>query len=166
MTAGVAALWLAHHGRSALVAAAHARGETLQVMFRRLLRATARRPDGWDSAGMGAGIVDARALLGADLDLGRGQEGLAPPTGEGSVESLVEEVFGTEAVDEQLDWQRFGPEIATAVLQARLPAGGGPLPEGRPAAVVTERLADAVENPVLRARLGLPTTPQRAGAPR
>ncbi len=164
MTAGVAALWLAHHERPALVTAAHARGETLQLMFRRLLRATARRPAGWDTAGMGAGIVDARALLAADLDLGRGQEGVAPPAGAGSVESLVAEVFGTDAVDEHLDWQRFGPEIATAVLRTRLPARG-PLPEGRPTAV-TEHLATAVENPVLRAQLGLPTVPQRAGTPR
>jgi len=49
LTAGVAALWLAHHGRADLIAAARSRGETLQDMFRRLVRATARRPAGWDT---------------------------------------------------------------------------------------------------------------------
>ena len=74
LTAGVAALWLAHHGRPELIGAARARGETLQVMFRRLLQATARRPAGWDPFAMGPGIVDARALLAADLDLGRNRD--------------------------------------------------------------------------------------------
>src|SRR5262249_42476634 len=32
LTAGVAALWLAHHGRANLIAEARARGETLQAM--------------------------------------------------------------------------------------------------------------------------------------
>ena len=49
LTAGVAALWVAHHGRANVVAAAHARGETVQAMFRRLLQATARRPTPWDA---------------------------------------------------------------------------------------------------------------------
>ena len=44
LTAGVAALWLAHHGRANLIAAARGRGETLQTMFSRLVRATALRP--------------------------------------------------------------------------------------------------------------------------
>ena len=63
LTAGVAACWLAHHGRDKLVREAVARQETLQNMFRRLLRATARVPDGWDGVNMGAGIVDARGAL-------------------------------------------------------------------------------------------------------
>ena len=65
LTAGVAALWLAQHGRANLVAAARDRGETLQAMFLRLVRATARRPESWDPFEMGAGIVDAAALLAA-----------------------------------------------------------------------------------------------------
>ena len=70
LVAGVAGLWLAYHGRADVIAAARARGETVQGMFLRLLRATARRPQGWNTSEMGAGIVDARALLAADLDLG------------------------------------------------------------------------------------------------
>ncbi|QYN39139.1 S8 family serine peptidase [Pseudonocardia sp. DSM 110487] len=152
MVAGVAALWLAHHGRAALVAAARARGETLQTMFRRLLQATAQRPPGWDSSAMGAGIVDARALLGAALDLGSGRESVEPP-GAGAVETLVAEAFGADAVDETVDWHQFGPELATTVLQARL---AGPA-ERAPRTVVTAHLAAAVGNPALRARLGLPS---------
>jgi subtilisin family serine protease len=127
ITAGVAALWLAHHGRANLIGAARARGETLQQMFRRLVRATARRPDGWDSFNMGAGVVDARALLEADLDLNRGLEAAPQPDstdvrGEIAVQSLVLETLGEEALAPDLDWQRFGPEIATALLRAQLTA--------------------------------------------
>ena len=74
LTAGVAACWLAHHGRDRLIREAEAVGETLQIMFRRLLRATAARPAGWDGVNMGKGIVDALALIEAPLDLGRGTE--------------------------------------------------------------------------------------------
>ena len=124
LTAGTAALWLAHHGRENLLNAAHARGETLQAMFRRLVRATARRPDGWDSSSMGAGIVDARALLEADLDLDRGLESAPQVQTAGvpsaAVQSMVAETLGEEAVVAALDWTRHGPEIALAVLRSRL----------------------------------------------
>jgi hypothetical protein len=62
LTAGVAAVWLAHHGRAALVASLGP-GERLQDRFRGLLRRTARRPSGWRESEYGAGIVDAHALL-------------------------------------------------------------------------------------------------------
>lgn len=63
MTAGVAALWLEKFGRNALIAEAHGRGWPLQELFRAALRQTANRPGGWDTERMGAGIVDAEALL-------------------------------------------------------------------------------------------------------
>jgi subtilisin family serine protease len=62
LAAGVAALWLAHHGRDGLIASL-APGERLQDRFRRLLRQSARRPPGWNDHDYGAGIVDAHALL-------------------------------------------------------------------------------------------------------
>lgn len=62
LTAGVAALWLAHHGRSALIASLGP-GERLQDRFRRLVMQTARRPVNWTDGELGAGIVDAEALL-------------------------------------------------------------------------------------------------------
>lgn len=134
LTAGVAALWLAHHGRANLIAAARARGETLQDMFRRLVRATAKRPGQWDPFRMGAGIVDARALLEADFDTGRDAESVrqpdnAPERAAIAVQSLVMERAGPEAASSPLDWDRYGPEIANALLRAERDerAGRGPM---------------------------------------
>lgn len=66
LTAGVAATWVGHHGRAKLKAAADAAGTTVQALFNALLRSTAFRPGGWPS-GMGAGMVNAGALLNAAL---------------------------------------------------------------------------------------------------
>lgn len=67
---GVAALWLAHHGRDHLLATYQDHGVPLQDVFVRLLRETARTPDSWtqwEQDVYGGGIVDARALLEAPL---------------------------------------------------------------------------------------------------
>lgn len=159
LTAGVAALWLAHHGRANLVAAAHARGETLQSMFLRLLKATARRPAQWDPFEMGPGIVDARGLLGADLDLGRDIESVQPPAdpraaAARSVESLVAEAVGPQAaVDDSLDLHRFGPELAATILGRSIAAGQ--IAEEAVAPAVSAELAGAVGNPGLQQWLGI-----------
>ncbi len=63
ITAGVAALWLSHHGRQNVIAAATQRQLSVQALFREVLMATARVPGGWDTNDYGAGIVDAEALL-------------------------------------------------------------------------------------------------------
>jgi hypothetical protein len=63
--AGVAALWLAYHGRDRLVARFGA--ENLSGAFRSLVRASSRTPDGWDSESWGSGIVDAHSLLRSSL---------------------------------------------------------------------------------------------------
>ncbi|WP_426120817.1 S8 family peptidase [Kocuria sp. LHG3120] len=162
LTAGAAALWLAHHGRANLVRQARARGETLQVMFRRLLQATSRRPLGWNSFQMGPGIVNAEALLLADLDLGRDREAVdhvlgAPDSEMTSVASLVAELVNFDAVDStELDWHRFGPELATALLHRAAAASADVQPELPGAATVTEQLGTAVDNEYLRGWLGLP----------
>jgi serine protease len=165
LTAGVAALWLAHHGRADLIAAARARGETLQDMFRRLVRASARRPAGWDTFQYGAGIVDARALLAADLDAGLDRESVLPPepgTEPGfAVAGLVAEAVGPEAAeDPDLDWRRYGPELALALLDAELNAtevndDEGGVRRETPVPPVSGQLAGAIGNPRLRDRLGL-----------
>jgi subtilisin family serine protease len=179
LTAGVAALWLAHHGRANLVAAARDRGETLQAMFRRLVRATARAPAVWDSFEMGAGIVDARALLEADLDLGRDRETVDLPDDPRaltlrSVKSLVTETAGYLAtLDESVDWYRHGPEIAAVLLrrealeQTRPAPGdaeGGDVPLPPPPAPST-RLAEAAGRPELREALGLEPLPEPGRGP-
>jgi hypothetical protein len=162
LTAGVAALWLAHHGRANLIAAARARGETLQEMFRRLVRATARRPAGWNAFELGAGIADARALLGANLDEGRDTETALPPdaaaVSEFTVAGLVAETVRPEAADDPgLDWARYGPELATALLTEQLtaPSDGGPAPEEPAMLEVSPDLAGSVSNHLLRDRLHL-----------
>ena len=65
LTAGVAALWLAHHGRDTLIAR-YGKGN-LQAVFADLLRRTARRPAGWNTGHYGTGIVNAETLLAAPL---------------------------------------------------------------------------------------------------
>lgn len=63
--AGVAALWLGYHGRDALLERFGA--ARLAPLFRQLLQDTSRRPAGCQQRAMGAGIVDAEALLLAPL---------------------------------------------------------------------------------------------------
>jgi subtilisin family serine protease len=62
--AGVAALWLAHHGPEAL---RERYGSRVQAAFLHLLRTQSRVPAGWDARMWGAGIVDAAAMLTAAL---------------------------------------------------------------------------------------------------
>jgi subtilisin family serine protease len=164
LTAGVAALWLAHHGRANLVAAARARGETLQEMFRRLVRATARRPLRWDSFRMGAGIVDARALLEADLDLDRAIESAPQPDDAAvraavAVQSLVLEQGGADAFKQALDWNRYGAEVAHAILRARLlaPEPDAPSEEAAPEirVSISESLSQQLSGSPLEALLAM-----------
>lgn len=65
LTAGVAAVWLAHHGRDALIT--RYGKANLQAVFADALRRSSRRPTGWDTSQYGPGIVDADALLAASL---------------------------------------------------------------------------------------------------
>jgi serine protease len=149
LTAGVAACWLAHHGRPNLIAAAHARGETLQAMFRRLLRATARRPADWDGLNMGAGIVHAKRLLEADFNLGRDHEtASAVPHHEApalAVRRFVGEATSPEAALQPIDWKLYGPEIALRILQTRV----GTAPTTRDGIVAEEDAAATATPPPL-----------------
>ena len=163
LTAGVAALWLAHHGRANLVAAARARNETLQDMFRRIARATARRPAGWDSFTMGAGIVDARAVLAADLDVDRGRESVPFPSDPReaaalTVASLVAEELGpAAALQDPPDWYTHGPELSWLLLRRRRDQrGDDPIDEAAPDLPTPSADLDAaIGNPVLRRGVGL-----------
>lgn len=66
--AGIAALWLEKHGGRAALIAKLGSGREVSAVFARLLRRTARPfAAGSNTDGMGAGIVDAAALLAADL---------------------------------------------------------------------------------------------------
>ena len=64
--AGVAALWLAHWGPSALKE--RYRPENVQAVFVQVLRSSGfTRPDKWDTGKFGVGIVNAKAVLDAPL---------------------------------------------------------------------------------------------------
>ena len=131
LTAGVAGLWLAHHGRDALVASL-APGERLQDRFRAQVRRTARRPGGWNAREYGAGIVDAEALLRAGVGTP------APPALESAGAARRDEIactsaFLTEVVRDlgppsdieaaapigltPAELERHGPELGLALLQ-------------------------------------------------
>ncbi|MGY2141535.1 S8 family peptidase [Pseudomonas azotoformans] len=120
LTAGIAANWLAHHGRDTVIAQAKARGESVQALFRRLLRATAHCPDRWDDRNMGAGIVDALALLKAPFDSAvdeaYAESGVVLPSS--SIRTLAQEVGGIAAPGD-INLERYGMEIALAVLEGQ-----------------------------------------------
>ncbi|MBK1867613.1 S8 family serine peptidase [Aestuariivirga sp. YIM B02566] len=63
LTAGCAALWLARHGVPAVRTEATKRGTTVHELFRSAVKKTVRKPANWPSNSLGAGIVDALALL-------------------------------------------------------------------------------------------------------
>jgi serine protease len=139
LAAGVAACWLAFHGRANVVSAAKQRGETVQDMFRRMVSATARVPAGWDSFNMGAGIIDAEALLKADFDRGLGTESPTDPvlkeTPANSVRSLALAKAGEAAIDADIDWQRRGAEISLSLLRnGALPEPPKEFPAAKPVA--------------------------------
>lgn len=145
LLSGVAACWLAHHGRERLIAEAKARGETLQTMFRRLVRATARRPRGWDGIGMGAGIADAYALLKAPFDLGLETESPAfeaewrTPADE--MRSFLTELAGADPELDDDTLLRHGSTIGVALLALRLDPTAAPEISPELAAVLSGPLA-------------------------
>jgi hypothetical protein len=149
LTAGVAACWLAHHGRDPLISEARARGETLHAMFRRLLCATAARAPDWDAVNMGAGIVDARALLEAPFDLGLGVEAAsasAEPAGPAEeVRGFLTELLGADPGLPDAVLLAHGSDLAGKLLAARLRSPRTDGSAGPPAAPALVR--PAVEQP-------------------
>lgn len=80
--AGIAALWLAHHGSSNL--RTRFPGNQLPAVFKDLLMKTSRRPSGWNPKKHGAGIADALQLLKAPLSPtahAKGFAGIGAPFG-------------------------------------------------------------------------------------
>jgi serine protease len=70
LTAGIAALWIGHHGHARIRAAAAATGTTVHAMFMEAAISTAYRVPHWtahDGLKTGAGLVDAEAILSLDL---------------------------------------------------------------------------------------------------
>lgn len=153
LTAGVAALWVAHHGRDAIRAEARRRGVTVNDLFRTALQVTARRPaQGWSSQLFGAGIVNAEALL--DLDLARiparsgledaGPEAAEPEDGDALVAALEEAFEGIET--HAGDWPRLGSEGVFLLHDAWLRLN-------RPGAIPLESPARPRASPGMQARM-------------
>lgn len=92
ITAGVAALWLSHHGPRTVVAAARKRRMSVQELFREVLTESARVPVGWQSGEFGAGIVDAEAVLARTLEgrVAPAPEAALAGTASGTVDLLTE----------------------------------------------------------------------------
>lgn len=71
ITAGVAALWVAHHGADALRKVARDRNTTVQALFAHaVVQGAQSPPKPWSSADrrrVGAGVVNAEAVLNVDL---------------------------------------------------------------------------------------------------
>ena len=132
ITAGVAALWLSHHGRPAVIAAARQRQMSVHALFEEVLTRSARVPAGWDTDDFGAGIVDAEAVLNRSLD---GPVALAPEGGpaRGAAETigLLNEAWGPGEASTFADVAsrpQFQLELSSLVFEdARTgldPAGG------------------------------------------
>jgi serine protease len=115
LVAGVAALWLSHHGRDKVIQAARQRGVKAQQLFKAAVAATARKPAQWDED-LGPGIIHAHALLQLKLDAIE-----LPPAGLlesaiDSVQDLLDEQMGPGTGDPAFDWKRFHAEVATIAL--------------------------------------------------
>ena len=65
ITAGVAAMWLSHHGRDSLIAR-YGR-ENVPLVFQRVLRESCVNFPGWKEGKFGAGLIDAMRTLEAPL---------------------------------------------------------------------------------------------------
>ena len=65
--AGAAALWLSYRGKAVLQRIAHAKGMTLQALFRQAVKASSRIPSIWDNCNYGDGILNLEDLLQTNL---------------------------------------------------------------------------------------------------
>lgn len=141
LTAGVAALWLAHWGRDNLIAGLTP-GDKLQHLFRRLLMATARHVSQLDGKGMGAGVVNARALLEHDPFQPIPEPEAVPmavaPTMADSIRRFLVDIAAAPAAEtaaaavdiDDAALERYGQEITWRALKRRTDdLRGGPVPE-------------------------------------
>jgi hypothetical protein len=152
--AGVAALWVAHHGYGQIIE--RVGRSNVQAAFLALLRAHGRRvppewsENGWDRL-YGAGIVDAYALLKAPLP---DQVRLVPPAGPDDFDTVAR----LRGVLTDLD--RNGVRTAISAL---LEIEGEQVDE-LPAAIVAELVFRIGENPSLRVAVA-GTAPSGSASP-
>jgi subtilisin family serine protease len=138
--AGVAALWLAFHGRDNLIAT-YGR-KNIQALFLRVLRepGVCRTPPGWNKSNWGAGVVDAKQVLtqplppphalGGRSAVARGAPDdplhrLAASTGRSpaSIARWVDELLGPGASTDPELLRRFEGELAYHLATGATPSG-------------------------------------------
>lgn len=117
--AGVAALWLSHHGRANL--AARFGEEKIPVIFNQMLRDSCDAVPGWDS-GFGRGLVNAEKLLAAPLPAARGGAIRGGAARGGPVPMVAHALVDHPAID------NGGLTTFTHLFENALPGG----PAGRP----------------------------------
>ena len=124
--AGVAALWVAFHGRDDLLERYGKPG--IQGAFKTVFQETAREPQEWNERDFGPGIIDAEAVLTHPLpDAPARPQALLPSPRTDDVERLlsvvpelsraevlkrVRTMFGTTAKTDRRTVARFGAELA------------------------------------------------------
>jgi hypothetical protein len=134
ITAGIAALWLKKHGPDNVRHIAATRNTSVQYLFLAALQSSAAPGPGWDAGELGAGIVDAVALLGVDLKTVPLRttihaEGLGPPL-RADLYGLVVEAVGNGSTSGVPIEARFEQEIATLALdRVKAQANGELIPE-------------------------------------
>lgn len=145
LSAGVAALWLGHHGRAKVIQSARVRGVSVQALFKTAVQQTARRPAGFPS-GLGAGVINAEALLDLALnDISSAAVESAFEDASGGIDEALTRLFGPGRADPEFDWDALGPEVAAlAIADARAGRGArGPGRETRAFRRASAELTDA-----------------------
>lgn len=125
ITAGVAALWLSHHGPSTVKEEAKRRQISVQALFREVLISSARPPQDWLTDEFGSGVIDAKAVLQRTLD-----GPISPMLERASVDTtsdmmgLLTEAWGPDEASKFTDvasQTQFQLELSSVVLEdARL----------------------------------------------
>ena len=126
--AGVAALWLAHHGRDALIAQ-YGAVTKLQYLFEDCVKQTAAVPPGWDTGTCGAGIIIAHLVLQCGLPA---VDQAPPPTGSDDpsifeqIIDLFMDIFGSSSAEEMSESVQALMGVDSADAAARELAIWGP----------------------------------------
>ncbi|MEM7317741.1 MAG: S8 family serine peptidase, partial [Pseudomonadota bacterium] len=99
ISGGIAALWVAHHGgRATLRQKAQTAGTTVQAMWLHCARHGMSRPPEWAGAtDLGAGIIDAQAVLNAPLPTGAESPAVPGPNASPTLNILVSHLAGTDS---------------------------------------------------------------------
>jgi thermitase len=117
LVAGLAALWLSYYGRDNLEEKYGLR--RIPLVFDKLLRETCRKPENWDTARCGAGIVDAEALLNIPFD--KLPDPMNPsiqvPLAFRQVDHVLLDRGGSETFAHLFEEMMDNPEFATALQE-------------------------------------------------